>query len=61
MQLVFRGKGQAELIGYADSNWAADVDTILSRTGNVLLLNSSLISSPRIETIAGFSNHDISR
>jgi hypothetical protein len=54
MQLVFGGKGSAELIGYADSNWAADIDTRRSTTGYVFMLNSSLISwkSQRQHTVA---------
>jgi len=54
MQLVFGGKGSAELIGHADSNWAADIDTRRSTTGYVFMLNSSLISwkSQRQHTVA---------
>ena len=48
------GNSKGELIGFADANWAGDVDTRRSTTGYVFFLNSGVISwnSKRQPTVA---------
>lgn len=52
--IVLNGMKQSELHGYADANWAADLDTRRSTTGYLFMLNNSLISwkSQRQATVA---------
>ena len=44
MSIVFSGFNKGELIGFADANWAGDLDTRRSTTGYVFFLNGSAIS-----------------
>uniref|UniRef100_A0AAV1UTQ2 Polyprotein n=1 Tax=Peronospora matthiolae TaxID=2874970 RepID=A0AAV1UTQ2_9STRA len=52
--IVFSGFNKGELIGYADANWAGDLDTRRSTTRYVFFLNGSAISwnSKRQPTVA---------
>ena len=54
MSIVFSGFNKGELIGFADANWAGDLDTRRSTTGYVFFLNGSAISwnSKRQPTVA---------
>ena len=44
MSIVSSGFNKGELIGFADANWAGDLDTRRSTTGYVFFLNGSAIS-----------------
>ena len=54
LHIKFSGNSKGELIGFADANWAGDVDTRRSTTGYVFFLNSGVISwnSKRQPTVA---------
>ena len=54
LSIKFCGSSKGELIGFADANWAGDVDTRRSTTGYVFFLNSGVISwnSKRQPTVA---------
>uniref|UniRef100_A0AAV1TIP8 Polyprotein n=1 Tax=Peronospora matthiolae TaxID=2874970 RepID=A0AAV1TIP8_9STRA len=54
LSIVFSGINKGELIGFADANWAGDLDTRRSTTGYVFFLNGSVISwnSKRQPTVA---------
>ncbi|KAJ8517174.1 hypothetical protein ON010_g18358 [Phytophthora cinnamomi] len=54
MGLVFNGAIKGELVGYADANWAGDLDTHRSTTDYLFFLNGSAISwkSKRQSTVA---------
>ncbi|OWY94959.1 RxLR effector protein [Phytophthora megakarya] len=54
MGVMFYGASKGELIGYADANWAGDLDTRRSTTGYVFFLHGSAISwkSKRQPTVA---------
>uniref|UniRef100_A0AAV1U342 Polyprotein n=1 Tax=Peronospora matthiolae TaxID=2874970 RepID=A0AAV1U342_9STRA len=54
LSIVFSGINKGELIGFADANWAGDLDTRRSTTGYVFFLNGSVISwnSERQPTVA---------
>uniref|UniRef100_A0AAV1VP24 Uncharacterized protein n=1 Tax=Peronospora matthiolae TaxID=2874970 RepID=A0AAV1VP24_9STRA len=41
--IVFSGINNGELIGFADANWAGDLDTRRSTTGYVFFLNGSVV------------------
>ena len=51
---MFSGVNKGELIGFADANWAGDLDTRRSTTGYVFFLNGGTISwnSKRQPTVA---------
>ena len=44
ISIKFCEENMGELIGFADANWAGDVDIRRSTTGYVLFLNSGVIS-----------------
>ena len=52
--IIFSGTSKGEIIGYADANWAGDLDSRGSTTGYVFFLNESAISwkSKRQQTAA---------
>ncbi|GMF38237.1 unnamed protein product [Phytophthora lilii] len=52
--VVFSGANKGELIGFADANWAGDLDSRRSTTGYVFFLNGSAVSwkSKRQQTVA---------
>ena len=52
--IKFCGASKGELIGFADANWAGNVDTRCSTTGYIFFLNSGVISwnSKRQTTVA---------
>ena len=60
LSIVFSGINKGELIGFADANWAGDLDTRRSTTGYVFFLNGSAISwsSKRQPTVATSSTEE---
>ena len=54
LSIMFCGNSKGELIGFADANWAGDVETRRFTTGYVFFLNSDVVSwnSKRQPTVA---------